>query len=52
MAYPAPTEIEALKGDANLTVIQQAGLNVAYDPGGQGYGSYAMKRGKTLAIVG
>lgn len=38
MAHPAPAEIEALKGDANLTVIEQAGLNVAYDPCGQGHG--------------
>ena len=30
MAYPAPADIEALKADPSLTVIDQAGLNVAY----------------------
>ena len=30
MAYPNPADIEALKGDSSLTVMQQAGLNVAY----------------------
>ncbi len=30
MPYPAPADIEALKSDPNLTVMEQAGLNVAY----------------------
>jgi dipeptide transport system substrate-binding protein len=30
MPYPAPADIEALKADPNLTVMEQAGLNVAY----------------------
>lgn len=30
MPYPAPADLEALKADENLTVMEQAGLNVAY----------------------
>ena len=30
MAYPNPADIDALKGDPSLTVMQQPGLNVAY----------------------
>ncbi|HRO14117.1 MAG TPA: ABC transporter substrate-binding protein [Paracoccus sp. (in: a-proteobacteria)] len=30
MPYPAPADIAALKGDTNLTVMEQPGLNVAY----------------------
>ena len=30
MPYPAPADIEALKADPNLTVMEQPGLNVAY----------------------
>jgi dipeptide transport system substrate-binding protein len=30
MPYPAPADIAALKADTNLTVAEQAGLNVAY----------------------
>ena len=30
MPYPAPADIAALKGDSNLTVEEQPGLNVAY----------------------
>ena len=30
MPYPAPADIAALKADTNLTVMEQAGLNVAY----------------------
>ncbi|TDQ61468.1 dipeptide transport system substrate-binding protein [Phaeovulum veldkampii DSM 11550] len=30
MPYPAPADIEGLKADANITVMEQAGLNVAY----------------------
>ena len=30
MPYPAPADIEALKADPNLTVMEQAGLNVGY----------------------
>ncbi len=30
MAYPNPADIEALKSDTSLTVMQQPGLNVAY----------------------
>ena len=30
MPYPAPADIEALKADQNLTVMEQPGLNVAY----------------------
>lgn len=30
MPYPAPADIAALKADPNLTVMEQAGLNVAY----------------------
>jgi len=28
--YPAPADIPAMKSDSNLTVVEQAGLNVAY----------------------
>jgi dipeptide transport system substrate-binding protein len=30
MPYPAPADIEGLKSDPNLNVMEQAGLNVAY----------------------
>ncbi|SNX70184.1 dipeptide transport system substrate-binding protein [Cereibacter ovatus] len=30
MSYPAPADIEALKADPNLQVMEQPGLNVAY----------------------
>ena len=30
MPYPAPADLEGLKADPNLTVMEQAGLNVAY----------------------
>jgi dipeptide transport system substrate-binding protein len=30
MPYPNPADIEAMKADANLTVMQQEGLNVGY----------------------
>ena len=30
MPYPSPADIEGLKADPNLTVMEQAGLNVAY----------------------
>jgi len=30
MSYPAPADIEGLKADPKLTVMEQAGLNVAY----------------------
>ncbi|WP_210526142.1 ABC transporter substrate-binding protein [Rubellimicrobium arenae] len=30
MPYPAPADIEAIRGDGNLTLMEQPGLNVAY----------------------
>ena len=30
MPYPNPADIEALKANPNLTVIEQAGLNIGY----------------------